>query len=200
MKRYLGNKTAIAIFILPALILFTVMAFYPMCQIFVKSLTKWNGVSPAEFIGLKNFQRLLKDPIFYTSLKNGIIYALVQVVLQMVNPNYRQINVAAQRNDPDSVLAYYKKLIALRHAHEILSYGAYLPLWEEDEAVFAYLRVLEGQRWMVAANFSDQPVRRPWPQETGRPKTCLLGNVGQPPAQAGEDLYLLPWEAQIWTV
>lgn len=117
----------------------------------------------------------------------------------MVNPNYRQINVAAQRNDPDSVLSYYKKLIALRHGHEILSYGTYLPLWEEDEEVFAYQRVLEDQRWMVAANFSDQPVRRPWPQETGRPKTCLLGNVGQPPAQAGEELYLQPWEAQIWT-
>lgn len=123
MKRYLGNKTAIAIFILPALILFTVMAFYPMCQIFVKSLTKWNGVSPAEFIGLKNFQRLLKDPIFYTSLKNGIIYALVQVVLQMVIGTVLALGVA------DAAVRCKKLLRVAYFIPAVLSVTVVCQLW-----------------------------------------------------------------------
>lgn len=117
----------------------------------------------------------------------------------MVNPNYHQINVAQQEDDPDSVLAYYRKLIALRHSSRILVYGSYVPLWEEDPQVFAYQRVLDTQRWLVVANFSDAPVERDWPTEHGRPREYILGNICDPPVSAVEKLRLAPWEAQIWS-
>ncbi len=75
-----------------------------------------------------------------------------------VNPNYREINAAAETGDPDSVYAYYKKLIALRHTHEIIVYGTFEPLLEDDPAIYAYARHLDGQTLLVACNWTDHEV------------------------------------------
>ncbi len=83
MERYLNDKKAIAVFILPAFILFTVMVIYPVTQIFVKSLYIWDGVSAPEFNGLNNFIELFQDKIFYISIKNGLIFAILQTVFQV---------------------------------------------------------------------------------------------------------------------
>lgn len=84
MSHYLNNKKAIVCFISPALVMFTVMVFYPIVQTVGKSFTDWDGLTQANFIGLKNYQELLKDPIFYTALKNGLIFAFVITVIQLV--------------------------------------------------------------------------------------------------------------------
>lgn len=75
-----------------------------------------------------------------------------------VNSNYTRINVAAQEADEDSVLAYYKKLIALRKAdayRQTFTYGTFTAMYEETDSVFAFLRTNEetGQQILVAANF-----------------------------------------------
>ncbi|MBQ5867446.1 MAG: alpha-glucosidase, partial [Oscillospiraceae bacterium] len=57
-----------------------------------------------------------------------------------VNPNYSYLNVAAQEQDENSVLNYYKKLIALRKSEafrEIFTYGAFEPLFETEEHILA---------------------------------------------------------------
>ena len=77
-----------------------------------------------------------------------------------VNPNYREINVAEQQKREDSVLSYYKKLIALRKHHDYVqtfTYGNFEPVFEEYENIFAYLRKSEEQTILVAANFGEQP-------------------------------------------
>ena len=73
-----------------------------------------------------------------------------------VNPNYREINAAAETGDPDSVYAYYKKLIALRHTHEIIVYGTFEPLLEDDPAIYAYARRLGNERLLVACNWTER--------------------------------------------
>ena len=83
MKKYLGNKVVIFCLIAPVMILFTVMVLYPMGILLVQSFTDWDGLNPSIFTGLKNYKRIFKDPIFYTGLKNGIIFALVQVSIQL---------------------------------------------------------------------------------------------------------------------
>lgn len=83
MKKYLGNKVVILCLIAPVMILFTVMVLYPMGILLVQSFTDWDGLNPSTFTGLKNYRRIFKDPIFYTGLKNGIIFALVQVSIQL---------------------------------------------------------------------------------------------------------------------
>ncbi|WP_372632241.1 carbohydrate ABC transporter permease [Cohnella sp.] len=83
MNKFLGNKTAILLFTLPTILLFSVIVMWPTLQVFYRSLYDWNGLTEGTFIGLDNYKRLFEDRLFYTSLKNGIIFAAVIAVLQI---------------------------------------------------------------------------------------------------------------------
>jgi len=83
MKRFLGNRLAISIFIVPTLLLYTVIVFYPIVQVFFRSLFEWDGLTEGTFIFLDNYTRLFQDHIFYTSLYNGLVFAAILAVLQL---------------------------------------------------------------------------------------------------------------------
>ncbi len=72
--------------------------------------------------------------------------------------NYLSINAEKELADPDSVFHYYRRLIALRHAEPVIVYGVFRPLLEDDPAVYAYERYLEGQTLTVIANFTENKV------------------------------------------
>ncbi|MCI8508942.1 MAG: alpha-glucosidase [Lachnospiraceae bacterium] len=93
-----------------------------------------------------------------------------------VNDNYKEVNVEAQRRDADSVLSYYKKLIALRKSEEwkeVFVYGEFCPLFEESEKVFAFSRILGEKKVMVLANFGRDAEIVALPSEIDK---VLLGN------------------------
>jgi len=71
-----------------------------------------------------------------------------------VNPNYEQINAEAQLDDENSIYNYYKKLIALRKKHEIIVYGEYTLILEDNEDIYAYTRRLKEETLLVICNFS----------------------------------------------
>ena len=73
-----------------------------------------------------------------------------------VNPNYTKINAKEQVARENSVFNYYKKLIALRKEYEIIVYGDYNLLLPEDSDLFIYERSLNGQKLLVACNFSEK--------------------------------------------
>lgn len=73
-------------------------------------------------------------------------------------PSYRTHNVAAESQDPDSILNLYKKVLALRHTNAALLEGSYVPLNERDAHVMSYLRSYKGNGVLVALNMS--PARR----------------------------------------
>lgn len=79
-----------------------------------------------------------------------------------VNPNYPSVNVEAQRNDPGSLLNWYKALLRLRKAEPALRLGSYGRL-PAHRAVFCYERQLGEERILVALNFSSatQPLHLP---------------------------------------
>lgn len=83
MKKYLGNKLAIFLFIAPALLLFTVFIFIPIVQSLIYSFADWNGVKAANFTGVKNYIRLFGDKNFATANKNQLIFAVIITVYQM---------------------------------------------------------------------------------------------------------------------
>lgn len=81
-----------------------------------------------------------------------------------VNPNYKKINVADQEKDENSVLHYYRKLVAARKSdayREVFTYGEFIPVYEDSDSVMAYYRVLGEKRILVAANFGKERVEIP---------------------------------------
>ena len=114
-----------------------------------------------------------------------------------VNPNYVDINAAAQVTDAHSVYAHYRRLIALRHEHLVVAHGDFTLLAPDDPVVYAFLRRLGQVEWLVAANFSadtaglDLPEPDRW---TGAELT--LGNYPHPQPN-GDRLDLRPWEAVV---
>ncbi len=99
-----------------------------------------------------------------------------------VNPNYTEINVEDQLNDEDSVLHFYKKLIALRKSEayrETLIFGRFVPAFEADEDVFAFYRESEsGDRVFIAANFGKEEKTLTLPEKR---YTVLLTNDDSAP-------------------
>ena len=76
---------------------------------------------------------------------------------EKVNPNYVRINAARQRGDPDSVLAFYQKLIRFKQTDRTAVYGAFRDLLPEDDDLFAYERALADapeEGFLVICNFS----------------------------------------------
>ena len=78
-----------------------------------------------------------------------------------INPNYREINAEAQRQDPDSVFSWYRTLVHLRKEYPVFVDGAFELLMEDDEQVFAYVRENDGSRMLVCANFTGTPAACP---------------------------------------
>lgn len=75
-----------------------------------------------------------------------------------VNKNHNEINVAAQNEDPNSCLNYFRKMVRLRKENPALIYGDYQLLFPDHEQVYAYTRTLEGKQMLVLLNFSTGKV------------------------------------------
>ena len=95
-----------------------------------------------------------------------------------VNPNYTAVNVAEQENREDSLLNYYKKLIALRKSpayRELFTYGDFAPVFETTENILAYRRSFNGTEAWVVANFGAHSVHLQSDDFSG--STVLLSNA-----------------------
>ena len=93
-----------------------------------------------------------------------------------VNDNYPVINVEKEEGQLDSVLHYYRKLIALRKSgeyRELFTYGKFEPAYENADHVMAYYRILQGRRVLVAANFGTDTIELDWEVPS---KKVLLSN------------------------
>jgi oligo-1,6-glucosidase len=75
-----------------------------------------------------------------------------------VNPNYVEVNAAAQEQDPDSELNYFRTLNQVRKNNLTLIYGAYDLLLPEHTQVYAYTRTLDEDKILVLLNFSSNTV------------------------------------------
>ena len=76
-----------------------------------------------------------------------------------VNDNYREINVADQENDPDSLLNFYRKLIAFRKANKVVLYGDYYEHYKKDKQFYVYERNYLNKKLLVICSFSKDQRR-----------------------------------------
>ena len=113
-----------------------------------------------------------------------------------VNPNYKEINAAAQTADPNSVLSHTQKAIALRHEHPAFVYGDYQDLDPAHKQVFAYTRILGGEKFLVVLNVSRQPVDYKLPASL-KTREALLTNAALSETGAAT-LHLGAWDARVY--
>jgi len=78
-----------------------------------------------------------------------------------VNPNYTAINVAAQEQDPNSILNYYRYLVSLRKREDVIRDGDYQEILPEREDIIAYSRDNGSRKLTVIANFTGETVEIP---------------------------------------
>jgi alpha-glucosidase len=115
-----------------------------------------------------------------------------------VNPNYPAINVAQQEADPDSVLNYYRRLIALRKAEPVLVHGRYTLLMEADPQIYAYTRTLGDEQIVVIANLSGRAADFHHAGLDLPHAGLLLANHEVAPHADADRITLRPFEARVY--
>jgi len=107
-----------------------------------------------------------------------------------VNKNYTEINAEQALADKESIFHYYKRLIELRHKMEIIVYGGFEMLMEDDEQIFAYKRSMDGQTLVVFCNFTENDVLC---TKIPTDANVLVSNYSD-----GHSKYLRPYEAVVY--
>ncbi len=116
-----------------------------------------------------------------------------------VNPNYLTINVEAAKQDPNSILQYYRKLLKIRKGNPIVLEGKYEEYYRESETIYVYARILKTEAIVVIANFTNtnQPFNL-MAEFKDKKNECLIANY--PGEHQLEDLTLRPYEAMAFHV
>jgi raffinose/stachyose/melibiose transport system permease protein len=93
--RRLQDNLTIALFLLPALILFFIFVLYPIIQSVYYSMFNWKGFGPAvDFVGLENFRKILTDRVFLIALRNGFIIVTFSLLFQLPLSMFLAVMVA----------------------------------------------------------------------------------------------------------
>lgn len=115
-----------------------------------------------------------------------------------VNPAYKQINVAAEEADPDSILNYYRKLIALRHADLAFVYGTYRDFYPKSKQLMCYLRESNYGTLFVVCNFAAKDTHFALPKELVGQNFRLVTSNYADTAETLADCTLRPYEAAVY--
>lgn len=115
-----------------------------------------------------------------------------------VNPNYKTINAKAQIDIESSVFNYYKKLIALRKKYEIVAYGKYELILDDDENIYSYLRKLNNETLLVICNFSSENSNFVLPANIKYSKKEMLISNYDAISDEIEKIDLKPYEARVY--
>ncbi len=78
------DYVTIALFLLPAIVLFLVFIIYPIASSVYYSTFNWNGIGPAvKFVGLDNFKQILSDQVFIKAAGNALLIVVLSLVAQL---------------------------------------------------------------------------------------------------------------------
>ncbi|QHS23266.1 alpha,alpha-phosphotrehalase [Virgibacillus sp. MSP4-1] len=116
-----------------------------------------------------------------------------------VADNYQEINAENAVQNPHSIFYHYQQLIQLRKKYDIITYGDYQLLLEEDSQIFAYTRNWENEQLIVVNNFYGQEANVKLPVNAEGKKEILISNYDDS-STALDSLQLRPYESVVYHV
>ncbi|HAX73084.1 MAG TPA: glucohydrolase [Firmicutes bacterium] len=117
-----------------------------------------------------------------------------------INPNYTHINVETELKDPHSILNFYKKMISIKKAHEIFTYGSYHLVLEDDPSVYAYTRALSNQKALILCNLTKNAVICDLETMSVHSNHLVLSNYNVDSHSDKSSLSLKPFETRIYII
>ncbi|MEH7226222.1 alpha,alpha-phosphotrehalase [Bacillus sp. JJ1566] len=118
-----------------------------------------------------------------------------------VAANYKSINVENALEDNNSVFYHYQKLIKLRKEYDIITYGDYELLDEEDPQIFAYVRNGENEKLLVVNNFYGKEATFAVPgniEMENYTTDLLISNYGDSQTDISKGISLRPYESVVY--
>ena len=116
-----------------------------------------------------------------------------------VNPNFTTINAESEMANPDSIFHYYKQLIQLRRQNDLIVYGDFQMILEDDQEIFAYVRTYQNKKLLVICNFYDQEPTFKLPKDIHfMTKQLLLSNYKVDEQASISDINLQPYETRVY--
>ena len=111
-----------------------------------------------------------------------------------MNENYVDVNVAAQEQDEDSVLNFYRKAIALRKELSCVRHGNYLEHNKLSSSLYTYSREDDKQKILVVCSFTEKEVPFQAPKDFDLTKAeLILQNYPNP-----KDGTMMPYETRVY--
>lgn len=150
--RQLRDTVTIALFLLPALILFLLFVIYPILQSVYYSFFDWKGFGPAvDFVGLRNFTDIVKDKVFLTALRNAGLIVVFSLLLQL--PFSLALAMLVGRDLPGRI--FFRTVFFLPYVlSEVITAIMWLFLYNPDadrgllNALLVLVPGLEAQPWL----------------------------------------------------
>ena len=90
-----------------------------------------------------------------------------------LNPNYKELNIAADLKSPDSLVAFYRETIAFRKAHPVLTHGHFSPILKAHRQIIGYIREDETERLLILINLTGKKATAQLPTYNGKNALCL---------------------------
>lgn len=159
-----------------------------------------DGLSPEEAIRL--VARYSRDnarvPFPWDGSENGGFSPAGIKTWLPVHPDYKTVNAEAEEKDPDSVLNFYKQMVALRKSDAIFTDGVFAPILRRYDKLIAYTREDGGRKVAVLCSFSDRTRKVELPFAV---KSVLLSSHGKAKVEAkGTTVSLKPYQGVILEV
>lgn len=117
-----------------------------------------------------------------------------------VNPSYGEINVKTEQENENSVLNFYKKLIKIKKSSETLIYGKYKLILADDENIYAYIRELNEEKYIIICNLSNNENEYIYEKEKLDFEGLILANYDVKIHSQTTKINLKSWECRLYKI
>lgn len=164
------------------------------------NILKEKGIDEEKIIKILNYKSRdnSRTPIQWNDSINGGFTKGTPWI--KVNDDYKYINVEKSLKDKNSIFNHHKKLISLRKEYDIIAYGDYLPILEDHDEIFSYIRRYKDEVLLVINNFYGNNTEFILPRElelSNYKRNIMISNYDDSPKSI-ERIRLRPYESIVY--